>query len=247
MDKEKLDYESFVEKKTNEISREITKINQLKMSLNEEHFQRFLRVSSRIASWDIVLKELPDRFHYSQIKIEEIKKRDELFLIDFDKNPIKSNLMALVSLGFWSRKKATETLHKVQEQEKVLEHELAKLETEKVRLKAILESLRNVALYFEELTKIYDGILDELEYTVNLVVNSGYVLNPAYQENKVDCYMFPEKHLLCLMAADKMTRILFEMTTLRYLSHQGELIESDQATFKEKRQVVRLITEKLAA
>lgn len=114
-------------------------------------------------------------------------------------------------------------------------------------MKAVLESLRNVSIYFEELTQVYSGVLDELEYTVNLVANAGYVLNPAYKEEKVDCYLFPKQHLLCLMAADKMTRILFEMTTLRYLSRQAELIESDQSTLKEKRRAVQVITEKLAA
>lgn len=247
MERGKRDYDVFVERTTDDIEQVVNKINQMKSSLNHQHFQRFIRVSSRIASWDIVLKDLPERFHYDQVRPEGIKNRDELFLIDFDKNPIKSNLKALVSLGFWSRKKATETLHKVQEQEKVLDHELGKLETEKTRLKAVLESLRNVSIYFEELTQVYSGVLDELEYTVNLVANAGYVLNPAYKEEKVDCYLFPKQHLLCLMAADKMTRILFEMTTLRYLSRQGELIESDQSTLKEKRRAVQVITEKLAA
>lgn len=105
MERGKRDYDVFVERTTDDIEQVVNKINQMKSSLNHQHFQRFIRVSSRIASWDIVLKDLPERFHYDQVRPEGIKNRDELFLIDFDKNPIKSNLKALVSLGFWSRKK----------------------------------------------------------------------------------------------------------------------------------------------
>jgi hypothetical protein len=247
MDRAKQNYKAFVEKTTSEIDTEVNYINEAKRSLNNEHFTRFLRIASRIASWEIIIKELPDRFQYESLQADDIKARDELFLIDFDKNPVKSNLKALVSLGFWSRKKATETLHKVQEQEKVFELESRKLETEKTRLTAVLASLKNVSIYFRDLTKVYEGVLDELEYTVAMVANATQLVNPTFKGRKVDCYLFPNEHLLCLMAADKMTRILFEMTTLRYVSQEGELIEGDKGELKAKVDSFREITEQLAA
>jgi hypothetical protein len=240
-------YQTFVEKTTSEIDSEVSFINEAKRSLNNEHFSRFVRISSRIASWEVIIKELPDRFHYESLQTDDIKARDELFLIDFDKNPVKSNLIAVFTLGFWSRKKATETLDKVKEQEKVFELESTKLETEKTRLTAVLASLKNVSLYFRELTKVYEGVLDELEYTVAMVANATQLVNPTFKDHKVDCYLFPNEHLLCLMAADKMTRILFEMTTLRYVSQEGELIEGDKKALEVKVDNFQAISEQLAA
>lgn len=232
----------FIRRITEEIEREVESINKYKQLLGTEHFQRFVTIARKISCWEIVLQDMPERFHYTKIQSEQIKGRDSLFLIDFDKNPIRNHLEAFLTLGFSTRKRATETLYMVQEQEKVLDCEITKIKAEEARLEVVLESLRNVATYFKDLTKIYNDILNELDYSINLVANAGYLINPLFNVNgKIDCYLFPHKHLLCLMASEKMTRILHKMTTLHYLSQDCNIIDDDKRTMTAQAQIANTI------
>jgi hypothetical protein len=241
------DYTAFSNQISKDIQSAVTGINSAKKDLIASGFNRFINITSRIAAWEVVINQTSEEFEYKRIKIDGMKNKEDLFLIDFDEHIFKSNLKALVSLGFWSRKEAKETLHKVQEQEKVVEHEIVKIAAEKKRLNLVLESLTQIERYFSELTQSYSLILDELGYAVNLVSASCHIANPAYHSNKIDCYFMPEGHLHCLMAAEKMTRILHEMARLNYLGENGTIIDSDQAHLRESRKTIQNITLKLAA
>ena len=63
------------------------------------------------------LKEL---FEGSTLKVDSMKSKADLYLIDFKKNPIKSNALAIISFGFYTRKKAKETKERVIEERKRL-------------------------------------------------------------------------------------------------------------------------------
>jgi len=168
----------------------------------------------------------------STMKMGKIRGREELFKIDFDRNPVRANLQAILTLGFGTRKKADETLKNVREQEAVLEEEAAKLDAEVARLEAARDSLGEVVRYFEGLHGCYGRLLDELEYSVHYV-RSAYLLRDSYFfDGKFDVYYLPKRHLLCLMAAEKLTRIMYAMGSRKYLDSSLTLHEADVAAAK---------------
>lgn len=221
------EHERYVHNISSKIEDVIGSINLYKENLIERDFYRFINSASRIAMWEIICDKSYEEFKHQYGKIEKIKSRRSVFLIDFDKDCIKSYGLAVLSLGFFTRKKAKETLLKVKEQEEVFKHEKEKINAEKVRLKQLLKSLKNIENYFRVLTEQYNELLCELEYSINLLSVSYYLVNPKYAGDKIDCYFMPESHLYRLIISEKLTRILHEMTNRRYLGSSGELIQQD--------------------
>ncbi len=247
MEAAKRDYSDFVSNITKNISNTVTEINTVKKELTTDAFSRFVNISGRIACWEIVIERMSEEFSYNMVKIDEIKAREELFSIDFNRDKIKTNILAVVTFGFLTRKRATETLHEIQEQEKVLECEVAKIEVEKKRLVQIHKSLKQVNTYFCELRDTYSKVLNELDYVINLISISSHLANPAFAGGKIDCYFMPREHLYCLMVSEKMTRILHEMARLRYLGKDGNVIKKDHLCIKERVDEISTIKLKIAA
>jgi hypothetical protein len=190
-------------------------------------FPRFVRAANRFATWEVVINKLLDRFHYQLQGSDKIAPRAELFIIDFDRYPWKSYAKAWLTHGFWSRKEAKETLEKVLEQQIVVENEIAKMKADKVRLDQIHSAIQQVRYYFETLIKSYHVLLDELEYSVNMLSSICHMINPAFHGKTLDCYFLPDRHLQCLMATEKMTRILHEIAECHYISEDCNLVRDD--------------------
>jgi hypothetical protein len=221
------------DKKAKELHEEtcghIEGINVFRRKLQEQDFDRFMRLTAVFAHWTIDDVNFREIARKSTMKMGKIPSREKLFKIDFDRSPIRTNLKAILTLGFGTRKKADETLKNVQAQEKALKHETAKLDAEVVRLKAICKSLKEVVDYFRGLHGCYGRLLDELEYSVHYV-RSAYLLRDShFFDGKFDVYYLPKRHLLCLMAAEKLTRIMYAMGSRKYLDSSLTLQKSDVA------------------
>ncbi len=221
------EHKKYVQNISIEIEEVISNINLHKEILIERDFNRFINATSRIAMWEIICDKLYEEFKNQYWEMEKIKSRKSVFLIDFDNHPFKSYAFAFLSLGFFTRKMAKETFLKVKEQEEAFNHEKEKIKAEKIRLNQLLESLKNIDIYFRILTKHYNELLFELEYCINLLSVSYYLVRPDHKGDKIDCYFLPESHLNRLMLSDKLTRILNEMTNRRYLGSCGELMQKD--------------------
>ena len=216
-------YKEYISKVTKNIKKNIEKLNTHRKKLKEVNFEKFTTLVSMFAEWDIdpVLQE----------KLTEIKQKnliinlnkDDLFDgIDFDEHALRENCLAILTLGIYTRKKANQALENVKHQESVLNEEIARLEAEKIRLKLVEESLQQAVSYFASFHGLYENILSELEYSVNML-QGIYLLNkPFFFNGKIDPYYLPEKHLLCLMASEKMTRILHSMSKQRYISFNNK-------------------------
>jgi len=235
-------------KKLHELTcQHIEAINSFRKRLQGQDFNRFMRLTSVFSHWtvdDINFKEASRR---STVKMGKIRDREELFEIDFDRNPILANAKAIFTLGFWTRKKADNTLKNVQQQAAVLEEEAAKLDAELARIRAICKSLKEVVDYFTGLHGCYGRLLDELEYSVHYV-RSAYLLRDShFFDGKFDVYYLPKRHLLCLMAAEKLTRIMFAMGSRKYLDSSLTLHETDVTAAKADFAAMKELQSALAA
>jgi len=241
----KQDYEKNVEILADEINTNISIINGAKKKIIRTLFPRFVHAANRFASWEIVISELIDRFdHNSRLSSSiESMRREDYFNIDFDDHSWKS-CAKLVLLGIagiaWSRWEANKTLKRVNELKLIVEEQKENIKAEKIRLNEIKNAIVQVREYFDKMTRSYEVLLDELEYSANMLISICYVINPSFHEKNIDCYFLPERHLRCLIATEKMTRILHDITERNYIDKDCNLINDDH-------EIIRIFVSETAA
>ena len=241
------DYSKFVDEYSKKIKFSLSSIESLKEKLRKTHFKRFIEQSSRFSEWEIAENSITNDFSYEKIKLDSLKPKSSYISIDFDESPFKSYFKASFFLGLFSRKAAKESLHKVKDAKKQFEAEWPKINTEKTRLKNTLASVQQVESFFKDLVVFYEELQGELDYSISLLSNTMMVINPHYNGKKLDCYFLPEKHLLTLMACDKMTRILYSICKLQIFDSKQELIKKDLEFIRKEKRSASELKLKLAA
>ena len=78
-----------------------------------------------------------------------------------------NTMKAIFTLGFLTRKKAHESMLRVQEEEKKVEENIGKMKTEKKRLECIDKALGNVEYYFQKVIEYYEVMLVRLDNAIN--------------------------------------------------------------------------------
>jgi len=241
------DFDRFAGEMNAEICDSLQRINTVRCQLQDLDFDRFVRLTSVFSEWTVDDVSFDEIAQKSRLKVGQIRSRDELFTIDFDKAPIQNNLKALFTLGFLTRKRASDTLYRVKEEGKRLVEEKAKVEAEKTRLRGVCRALGQVADYFESYRGFYCELLNELEYAICFVRSSYMLHNTCFFENRFDVYFLPKRHLLCLMACEKMTRIMYDMGKRQYLQNSLTLHKSDIKKTKRAAVVSDQLQEMLAS
>ena len=244
-------YKKYINQISKKINTHVEALNVHRKKLRETDFERFTSLVSMFSDWDIDPTLEEELTEIKEKKLNINLDKDDLFNgLDFDEHALRENCLAIITLGFLTRSKANQALEKVKQQESLIKEEIEKLESEKKRLKLIEKSLREAVSYFESFHGLYQKILSELEYSVNLL-QGIYLLNkPFFFDDKVDPYFLPEKHLLCLMASEKMTRILHSMSKQRYISFNKDKklnINQDEIKYvKNNKKVVAELQSALA-
>lgn len=241
------DFDKEAERLHKETCQHLEVIDDFRLKLQNHDFERFILLTEVFSHWTIQDISIQEIARKSTTKVAKLRDREELFKIDFDRNPIASNLKALLTFGFWSRKQVDSTLKNVQEEECKLDMEAEKLNGELTRLKKVCEALKQVTTYFECLHGSYTRLLDELEYAVHYVRSAYLLQDTQFFNGTFDVYYLPKRHLLCLMAAEKLTRILYEMGSRKYLSSSLVLEEEDMEAAKRDFESYAETEQRLAA
>jgi hypothetical protein len=242
------DYKKFYDSALKDIKKHLEDITSVRQKLIADDFSRFSSVASKFAHWKIeseLMCELANiKAHTVNVKVS----KSELFTIDFDENPIKANLEAFLTFGFTTRSKAAQSLENVKRQECIMKEEEQRLNAEKERLKNVIRALKDTAGYIKKLHEVYGKLLFELEYSVKMIESLHLSVNPVFFNNKLDPYYLPEKHLLCLMGAEKMTRIMHKITKYKIFdSEECKVLDSDVEFVKRDFETCSKIQEKIAA
>jgi len=159
-------FESECEKYTSSIDNRVNNINDAKRIIKTELFVQMAKNMGEIKDVTVNSAFKLEEFTETDYKFDSVRSKNQLYLIDFNKHRFKTTVQAVLTLGFYTRKKAKETLVAVQEEEIKVNAEIAKMETEIQRLKAIDMSLANVEKYFADLIEIYKQLLVRLENNV---------------------------------------------------------------------------------
>ncbi|GKW54742.1 DNA repair protein [Pseudoalteromonas shioyasakiensis] len=229
-DKARANYQEAVQQISQEIQEKVSKINLNKKEIYEKQFERFKSIANRIHN--VTVKGLPfedffDGSIYELNKNQEIRSKENLILIDFDQMGFLETAGMILTLGFFSRKKAKESLERVkQERERVFE-EIEKMKAQQTKLEVVSESIDNVVNYFEQLIKNYSSLLDRFEFGIQ----SQRVKQSSDASNvfslKLDFKLLPIVHLEEFQALFNLSIVLKQMANLGYLSSEGEVIVKD--------------------
>lgn len=245
--KENHETPQFINKKIEGINSCLDSIYELRKLLANDLFPAFKEVSNNFAEWEICTTTFKEFCTIKNIQVHRLKPRESVFKIDFEHHPIKNNLMALATLGFATCKQAAETLTNIEAEKKVFEKKQANNDAEKKRYSILLKSLKDIVHYLEEMISFYRSLIEELKYAAN-TLHAAYALSrPNWYSGKLDCYFLPHRHILCLMSADKMTRILHQMAMQKYMGKNSHIIMADFDNCSESNKVFSSIKEKLAA
>lgn len=160
-------FERESEKYCNSIERHIVSINAAKKIIKSELFVQMAENMEKIKDVTIDPSFKVEAFKLDSYAFDTVRSKRQLYLIDFNKHKFKTTIQAIFTLGFYTRKKAKETLIAVEEEKVKINAEIAKMDAEIAKLKAIDLSLENVERYFNELIDIYNKLLIRLVNNVN--------------------------------------------------------------------------------
>ena len=239
----KTEFEEQMAELSGKINLAIDAINGCRAELNGSVFPRFrmLMDNFRRVPVGCVLNEKHVR---AKARRCAVRGRDELMKIDFVNHPIQTNLAAIFTLGFYTRKMAKESLLQVKEEESRMKAEFRKLDSEVVRVGEVLKGIEQVARYFKNHVSLCNRVLDEVDYSVVMLRNGRAILNGASVDEKFDPEFLPEHHLAALQSAYTAMRIAFAMGARRYVASDSkslEIVEEDvKAMSKDKASCVEI-------
>lgn len=160
-------FEESVDSITNKIESHVEVINRSKEKIKTELFLKMAKKMDKIKDINVSKDFSVEAYMAAALSFDSVRTKSQLYKIDFNKHKFKTAVQAIFTLGFFTRKKAKETLYAVQEEESKINAEIAKMDAEMVKLRAIEESLANVEYYFTSLIELYENLLIRLDSSVN--------------------------------------------------------------------------------
>lgn len=215
-------FHSELEKYVAKIEAHVTAINSSKEKIKTDLFVQMAKKMANIKDINVSEVFTVEEFLPNEVSFDNIRTQSELFTIDFDKHKFKTAIQAYFTLGFYTRKKAKETLQAVEEEEAKLKTEMKKIDAELVRLKLIEESLANVEYYFRSFIEMYETLLIRLDSSVNYL----YVRCMSFAHKLVHAEMsvkklpkMQQKEIEAIITASK---ILKNMTDMQVIAVENE-------------------------
>ena len=233
------------------INDELSKINACRKRAGVL-FKRFELTASAISSWTIHKYEPYEVFRPTSIKIPEMTSREKVFSeVDFDKSPIKNYLKGFLTGGMLVASEVSKVREHIRGLDKALKEEKKKAHDKIKKWVYVRESVKLVRENFEAFIEYYEKLIQELDYAINLIRMNYYQCDLDYfqeTDSQINPYFLPDRHLKCLMACDKMSRILCIMAKQRYLDSKAiDINSSEYSRFKDMQSEYVRLTQKVAA
>ena len=215
-------------------------------------FKQFESIASAISSWKIQRYEPQEVFRPASIKIPEMTSREKVFSeVDFDKSPIKNYLKGFLTGGRLVASEVSKVREHIRGLDKALKEEKKKAHDEIKKWVYVRESVKLIRENFEAFIEYYEKLIKELDYAINLIRMNYYQRDLDYfqeTDSQVNPYFLPDRHLKCLMACDKMSRILCIMAKQRYLDSKAiDINSSEYSRFKDVQSQYERLIQKVAA
>jgi hypothetical protein len=230
-DKAKFTYDKAVKEIGDDIEEKVTTINAFKTDIYNVQFKRFTIMANRLSNITVKGQPFEELFDDGILEVKNktgVRNKKELFLIDFNNMSFIETAKSILSLGFFSRKKAKQSLLKVQEEEKRIDEEIIKMITHQKQLKVIAKSIDSVVEYFDVLIKNYSKLLDRFEYGIQTQRFKQQSNVDEIFALKLDFKLIPIVHIEEFQALFNLSIVLKEMAILGYISDAGEVVKDDK-------------------
>lgn len=196
-----------------------------------ELFGRFSKAAAEISSWNIATYDAQDAFVCVSVKPAPIKSKNDVFAdVNFDRDPIWNNLKGIATLGLVTSAQVEDARVAIANQRKAAEAKWADDKEDTRQLTLVETSLAFVRDSFDLFIDAYEKMISEVEYAIALMRNAQGMLDASFfsEGDKVNPYYLPKRHVLALMACDKLSRLLCEMSKRRYVTSGNAVIVSDE-------------------
>lgn len=231
----KAHFEKEVDRLSSQIETQIKVINKSKETIKTELFPAFAEKMKQLKDITVSDEYIKEYFSGITLKVDSMKSKADLYLIDFKKNLFKSNSLALVTLGFYTRKKAKETLEHVKEEKKRLEEEMARMDSELVKIRRIKEALEVIAEYYLSLIELYRALLNRLDNSVNFLMIRCISFAHKLVREQMSIKLLPKSQQAEIMAMVSISKVLKSMVD-KNITMEGrtEKICTNVASVKEE-------------
>ena len=222
------------------ISGEVDRINADKEKVKDA-FARFVKVASAISDWRIASYDTTESYVCTSVIPAPIKTKHEVFQdVDFDNDPIWNTLKGTITIGFLTESQIKDAEVTIENQGKAAKLKWAEDLADNDQLKRVFESVAFVRESFDTFLDFYGSVIDELSYAITLLSRAQDRMDPFYfdESGRINLYFMPKRHVLALMAADKISRILCEMAKRRYVTEadgKNSVVEGDENLVRDYR------------
>lgn len=228
--KRRQEFESDLNEYTNRIEAHVNVINHSKKKIKQELFPAMANKLNKIKDISISKEFSIEEYVSAVLSVDSVRSKSELYKIDFNKHKVKTTCQAIFTLGFYTRKKAKETLYAVQEEEQKINCEIAKMDAEITKLKAIEQALNNVEEYFTSIIPMYENLLIRLDNSVNFLYFRCMSLVHKLVAQEMSIKKLPAMQIKEIEAIVTASKILKGMVETQILSVE----ENDKVTKYDK-------------
>lgn len=215
-------FDKEVDETVGKIESHVEKINKYKNKIRKELFVRMVENISKMKDVNVDKTFTPEEYIAAVLTTDGVRSKDSIYTIDFNAHKFKTTFQAIFTLGFYTRKKAKETLYAVQEEEAKINEEIAKMDAETVKLKGIEASLENVELYFENLISIYEQLLVRLDNSVKYLSFRCMSFAHKLIDTNLSIKLLPKMQQKEIEAIITASKILKAMTDAKLISVENQ-------------------------
>lgn len=174
----------------------------------------------------------------SVLNVDSIRSREQLFTIDFNAHKVKTTFQAIFTLGFYTRKKAKETLCNVKEEESKINSEISRMDSELNKINIIEKSIKQVADMFTSVIEMYNNMLIRLDSSINYLLVRSLAFAHQIVGKQMSVKVLPmmqQKEVEAIYTASKILKVMAE-TQLLNVEKQKDVQEYDRKISDNKKE-----------
>ena len=220
-------FQKEIERITALIEEHVKSINDSKRMIKMELLPAMVNKISKIKDIRISDEYSVEEYIESVLNVDSIRSREQLFTIDFNAHKVKTTFQAIFTLGFYTRKKAKETLCNVKEEESELN-----------KINIIEKSIKQVADMFTSVIEMYNNMLIRLDSSINYLLVRSLAFAHQIVGKQMSVKVLPmmqQKEVEAIYTASKILKVMAE-TQLLNVEKQKDVQEYDRKISDNKKE-----------
>ena len=185
------------------------------------YFRNFEQISAAIANWKVQRYEHTEVFISVPFRLSPMTSESKIFKdVNFTNSPIQNYLKGFLTAGLMVDSQVKDARVHLDGVRRGIKEEAKKAKGEIMRWTHVCESLEEIRKDFEAFNRFFRDLIQELDYSLQMLRMNYYQRDFDYFgsfESRLNVFFLPDRHLKCLMACDKMARILCTMAKQKYL------------------------------